>query len=95
MKSKNMIPGGWERERTISLSLFFFFGSHWQSSSTRGTRKKKEETFERINLEINGEGNEWQVATWIEQTSQYKLLIQSETWTAFLKIGSRFVSKMS
>ena len=57
MKSKNMIPGGWERERTISLSFFFFWFTLTIFKHTRDS-EKKEETFERINLEINGEGNE-------------------------------------
>ena len=57
MKSKNMIPGGWERERTFSLSFFFFWFTLTIFKHTRDS-EKKEETFERINLEINGEGNE-------------------------------------
>ena len=58
MKSKNMIPGGWERERTISLFLSFFFWFTLTIFKHTRDSEKKEETFERINLEINGEGNE-------------------------------------
>ena len=53
MKSKNMIPGGWERERTISLSFFFFFLVHIDNLQAHEGLGKK-----RGNIRTNQLGNQ-------------------------------------